>query len=445
MIWIGTHLELVAVTLLTGLAILILLQQRRTPQSTVSWLLFFAIWPWLAIPLFLVLGSRKSRRKTIGRPATPPAGTSPDSAGAFAALGAPPARTGNRIKLIADPEDAAAEVNELIDGARDTLDVCTYLVQPDAVGRAVVDRLTARVRDGVQARLMIDRIGGWRKPSAALRAFTAAGGELRMFPPLQSGLPLSHLNLRNHRKVMIADGARALTGGRNIGANYLGAAADPATWRDLTVAVEGQVVGDYADMFADDWDAGDRARPERLAIVGAAIVQMVPSGPDSADDILHDGLVQAIHSARTRIWIVSPYFIPTEALNTALSIAARRGLDVRIIVPARSNHKMADIARGPWLRSLAEAGCSVVCADGGMIHAKAGVIDDMAWVGSANFDVRSMLLNFEAALVLHDRTSAAPVIDWIMAQAAQARPYRPSHHPVRSAAEGVFALLAPVL
>ncbi len=174
-------------------------------------------------------------------------------------------------------------------------------------------------------------------------------------------------------------------------------------------------------------------------------MQLVPCGPDTMFDLLHDALVNAIHSAKHRIWIATPYFLPTELLSNALVIAARRGLDVRILLPWRSNQRLADFARGAYLREIQEAGSKILFFHAGMMHAKASVIDDMAYVGSANFDVRSMLLNFEVALFVYDAATVEEVKSWFNTQEQKCALGIEPAGLVRRVSEGVFRLGAPML
>ncbi|WP_322867537.1 phospholipase D-like domain-containing protein [Aquicoccus sp. G2-2] len=152
-----------------------------------------------------------------------------------------------------------------------------------------------------------------------------------------------------------------------------------------------------------------KASPERG---GTNVAQLVPSGPEFSHDVLHDGLTGALYRAHRRVTIVTPYFIPTEPLTIALLSAARRGVDVRLVLPEKSNQWTTDLARGVYVRALAREGVTVLRYQPGMIHAKAGVIDDTAWVGTANFDIRSMQLNFETALFVFDKQSARKIADW---------------------------------
>ena len=181
------------------------------------------------------------------------------------------------------------------------------------------------------------------------------------------------------------------------------------------------------------------------APAGTVTAQLVPSGPDTPDDPLHDALVYAIHRAERSICLTTPYFLPTEALLQALATAARRGVDVRIMLPQKSNQWVADLARGAYLRELNAAGCTILRLRPGMLHAKAGIIDDFAWVGSANFDIRSMLLNFESALMLYDVATVTALRHWFSSMEPRCAQgiVRPS--PIRRFAEGIFRLGAPIL
>ncbi|PZX14321.1 cardiolipin synthetase 2 [Palleronia aestuarii] len=450
MIGILPHIGVVAGVVLTLLAVIFMLQQRRTPQSAVAWLLFFVALPYLAIPVFVALGIRKRGR------GFPPVAFSRDGAASdaasgpaatFAALGVPPAEGGHRIEILEDGQEAYARMMALIEGAREEIDAAFYLVADDAVGRAFVEALTGRAREGVRVRLLIDRLGGWRHPRRALAAFREAGGELRWFSPLVA-MPLrGHLNLRNHRKLVVADGLRAFAGGMNVGGEYMGP-DDAPRWSDLAYLVEGPATAVHHDLFESDWAGRAPGLPQGRdpdPTGGEAVAQLVPSGPDMRGDALHDGIVQAIHTARRRVWIATPYFLPTEYQAQALATAALRGIDVLILVPRISNHRIADFARGAYLRDLGSAGARVLLYEDGMLHAKAGLVDDAAWLGSANFDVRSMLLNFEMALFLYDGQSVGRLETWFAGQERRSSTAPVTAGPGRRIVEGVFRLGAPVL
>lgn len=444
------HLLVVLGVLAVALAMIFALQQRRSPQSSVAWILSIVLLPYVALPLFLVLGVRKRGRRVAPIDFSDIDALSDDAdamARTFAGLGAPAPVTGNRIALHTTPEAARLALEALVQGATRRLDILLYIIERDDSGRAFVQALTDKVRQGVEVRLNIDRLGTLSRPRRALAEFVAAGGKLQFFSPFLNFRAGGHLNLRNHRKLVIADGARVWAGGRNVGDVYL--VAGNAPWLDLSFSAEGPVARAFADVFAADWGQGSgRDTPGQSPGIGAAgpaTLQLVPAGPDERLDVLHDGLVSAIHRAENRVWIATPYFIPTEALSLALTTAARRGVDVRIFLPDRSNQWTADLARGAYLRDAAKAGCRICRFLPGMLHAKAGLIDQTGWVGSANFDVRSMLLNFELALFLYDRDPVAKLEAWFDALQPDCAAGVLPAGAVRRLLESVFRLGAPIL
>ncbi len=453
--WLADHLTVVLGVALTLLAAVFVLQQRRTPQSAAAWLLFILALPYVAVPLLVMLGVRKTGSGFAAIAFSPhgkdvPGHRSSELERVFTRFGLPAATGGNALVLLSDGADAFAAMMEVVASARQRLDITFYLIADDAAGRTFVDALEQAARSGVRVRLIIDRLGDLKRPGEALSRLRRAGGEIRYFSPIVHLPAKGHLNLRNHRKMVIADRARVFAGGMNVGEDYMGPAPRAGRWSDLSYRIEGPAVRPFCDVHASDWAAvggGSAETPAGAFAAGAgtAVAQLVASGPDREDDALHDGLVYAIHAARRRVWIATPYFLPTEFLGQALSTAARRGLDVRIVVPRRSNHRIADFARGAYVRELAGAGCRILQYTDGMLHAKAGIVDDVAYVGSANFDVRSMLLNFETALFLYDAQSLEEVQAWFERQQADCMEYAVSGGLFRRFVEGIFRLGSPVL
>jgi cardiolipin synthase A/B len=446
-----THAIIVIGVLVSGTAIIWVLQQRRSPQSALAWILFIVMVPYVGVPLFFALGVRKrgARYEAIrfaNTDAPPPVDPLDDQ---LRRLDVPPASSGNHIALDADAAAARTALSRLIAGAHDNIEAALYRLDPDPYSIEFVGWLTEAARRGVEVRLILDQFGTFFRPRKALKTFTEAGGQLQLFSPFARLAATGRFNLRNHRKMLIADGARLWTGGRNVGALYLGPPAASSTWRDMSFTVEGPVVARYREVFEADWAKEIGPPPRPVAIppsgVGGARLQLIPSGPDMTDDGLHDALVHAIHTAERRVWIATPYFLPTDQLQHALVTAARLGRDVRVMVPAKSNQRVADFARGAYVRHLEEAGCTILRHGPRMLHTKAVVIDDIAIVGSANFDIRSMLLNFETALALYDPASVAVVAEaFSHAEAECARGTRPAHLP-RRLAEATFRLGAPIL
>ncbi len=450
MFWIETHFAVVLIISLTVIAGALILQQRRSPQSTLAWLFFIITVPYVAIPVFLALGFRKQQSwfPTLALPKSGACKTSSGLDAAFCSFGLPAAQDGHRFELQTTGEASFAALMSLISEARHSIDAMFYIVADDAVGKGFINALTEKARSGVTVRLILDSFGSLRRPRAELRAFQEAGGRVQFFSPLLRMRRNGRLNLRNHRKMVIIDRKQVFAGGMNIGEEYLGPTIKSDQWRDLSYVLQGPAIEIFDRIFSADWDVLGKTEPAPFTTVppcGDAVAQLVPSGPDIRNDALHDGLVYGIHAAQKRVWIVTPYFLPTELLENALTTAARRGVDVRLIVPVRSNQRIADFARGPYLREMAKAGCRVLRFEPGMIHAKAVILDDAAFVGSANFDVRSMLLNFETALFMYDRPSVDTIARWFVAQEACCRSGLNAAGTVRRVAEGIFRLGAPIL
>jgi cardiolipin synthase len=454
--WLVGHAVVVAMVALVMATTGAMLSGRRAPGSNLGWLLALVAMPYLTVPAFWMLAARKFdagvarlRFAPAPGPGLAPAAPAPAEPAPFARLGAPPPREGCAVGLLTDGQAAWAALMEVVASAERSLEATFFIVDDDPSGRAFVEALTERARAGVAVRLLIDRIGGLSRPRRALAGFRAAGGELRFAGPLLGGVRRTGPNLRNHRKMVIADEARVLSGGVNVGVEYMGPGPDgPDRWIDLATRVEGPVVADYLAVCRADWAAAAGAPPPPVpppgAAAGAAPAQLVPSGPDVAQDALAEGLISMIHRADRRIWIASPYLVPPEAMIAALGLAARRDVDVRLIGPARSNHRLADLARAPILRELAGEGVRVLLHPR-MIHAKAGVIDEAGFVGSANLDARSLLYNHESVLFLTGAAEVAALAGWARAlMAGCAEGPAPSARP-RRLAENAIRLATPLL
>lgn len=453
MIWFDTHLLVVAFGLLVAATAVVILQQRRSPQATLAWLMFLVLVPYLAIPAFFAIGFRKRPRRSPDRPrpAAIPGSDMADRSEIERMLchyGLDAATGGNQFSLLVSGESAWADLVELIEGAETSLDVTLYILGNDPVGRRFCEALEAKARQGVSVRVILDGIGSFKRPRMALRRLGAAGGKVCLHSPFIHNPFSGRLNLRNHRKMVIADGARVWAGGRNVARQYLGPAPTAGRWYDLSFRIAGPAVEKYVNTFQSDWQSihgsqGDIAVSVPQS-VGESVLQAVPAGPDQPDDPLHDALVFACHSAKRRIWVSTPYFLPTPALSEALSIAARRGVDVRLLTPANSDQMLTDLARGSWLREAQHNGCHIHLYPE-MIHAKAILADELIFVGSANLDARSLLLNFEMMVLLYSATDMAEVERWIREMLVKAPVGLLPAGPIRRSIERVFKLVSPIL
>lgn len=469
------HVAFMAAGLLTYLVVTRVRRQRRHPYAALAWVMGIAAFPYLGLPLFLVFGTRK-----VVRPATPrqPAPAGPWAALAplwatrlLAALGVAGARPQAVVRFESDGEAALAQLQRVIGSARHTLDLCTYVLGDDEVGAAVAAALADRARAGVRVRLLIDSIGSLKSAHSHDAMLKNAGVRTRLFMPALGRPGRGRVNLRNHRKLLIADGEVVWSGGRNLANEYfIGRVGEPP-WLDLSFAAEGALAAQAQALFDGDWriargarqalrlgyaerfarqqaleqpsDAADYAAAPSTDATFTSLAQWVPSGPDFHEDVLHALLVSAAFHAEQRLLLATPYYVPDEAVQEALVLAAKRGLQITLLLPRRSNHRLADWARGRAVRELVEAGVDVRLLPA-MLHAKAVVVDDvLALCGSANLDSRSLFINYEAMASFYGRAEIDWLADWINAHAAQAEPA--SAKPpswLRDIGEGIVATLA---
>lgn len=455
-----SHL-LFVIAFVAGLLILgSLLRQRRSPQSALAWIAFAVLLPYIAIPLFFLLGWRKLARPTPIEHRTT-ARTEQPLQELIASYGIAPVQSGNRLRLCKTGEEAHAALVDLIESARERIEIEIFILHGDDEGRDILERLCRRAADGIAVRVVLDGLGSLTTGPWTLRKLRKAGGDVRFFQPLWRPSEWRRANLRNHRKIVIVDGERVLAGGINIANEYLGPEPDPARWTDLAFLVEGPVVADYQSVLDTDWcyasgrsspdpvtpaEAADATEAAEGRRCGEARLQVLPSGPDVTEDAMQAVLLQAIYSARERIWMVTPYFVPDSEILQALAVAARRGVEVRLIVPAVSNHRLADWARGPYVRDLERQGGQVRLFQDGMLHAKAVLVDtDLAMLGSANLDLRSLYIDFEIVLLVYDEASVAGVATWIRELDVRTTPTEPEVGRLQDAFEGAVRLLAPLL
>lgn len=457
--WILTHLAAVVGASLCVLAIAHMLRQRRSPSSTAAWLLLIVVVPYLGVPLFLMFGGRKLRRQAdakddlglVAREAIPLENAN-DLDRALRSYGIPGATVGNRMTLCPTGVEGLNALLRLIDEARRAIHVQTFIFSRDAVAQEVLQHLTKRAGQGLEVRLLVDGVGSLRTPRRFYAPLVQAGGKLAVFNPVIHLPFVRRTNLRNHRKIAVADGFRVLAGGMNITGEDMFAAPRPGAWQDLSFVVEGPAAWHFDQIFRSDWkfavgeDLADIADLTRDGQPHEAVVQVVPSGPDVANDPLLDTILTSIFSARKRVWIVTPYFVPDDAVAQALLVACHHGVDVSVLVPEKSNHTLADVARGSSLRDIQRAGGTIWQYRPGMVHAKVIIVDDVvAMVGSANLDMRSLLLNFEIMQLVYSRAEIAAIEQWVCGLVQDSKTGMPAVGATREVVEGLTRVIEPLL
>jgi cardiolipin synthase A/B len=436
-VWLPTvslHSLVIVISVLAYILTTRAQRERRPPSIAIAWVLGMIALPYLVLPMYLMFGRRKLPRKALPRSAARSfAGHwAQDLIESFGLPGSSPAA----INMHRDGRDSADALFSVMSSAVSRLDICTYILGDDAFGREAMQRMMERARCGVDVRLLLDGVGAIQLPRVCFKSLELGGVEIAIFSPLFARKTQGPRNLRNHRKMVIADGVHLWAGGRNLAAEYfLGIAGAPA-WRDLTFDLRGPVAEAAAAQFELDWVAAGGKAASADATAAAATVtggtappsaaseaQFLPSGPDQSEDTVHALLIDGCFQARDRMLAVTPYFVPDVSLETAMRLAARRGVRVDLVIPGRSNHRLADFARNRALRSLSQAGVNVHLMPY-MSHAKAVVFDhSLALSGSVNLDSRSLLLNYECAVVFYGRAEINWLAQWIDEQIPETLPF----------------------
>jgi len=455
-----TYLFMIGSFLLGVVLIAHILLQKHSPSGTIAWLLMIVLAPYVGVPLYLLFGGRKLRRwaekkRRLGLDTT--MAIAPEQAcisdRILRSYGIPGAQDGHRLTLCTTAQQRFAALEQLINGAKQSIHISTFIFRPDQAGQLIIDKLAAKAAAGVSVRVLMDGVGSLHTRPRHVRKIIDAGGKVAWFMPVLHRPFRGRSNLRNHRKIYIADYKTVIGGGANIGAEYISPAQMSEQWQDLAFVLEGPTVRHWEEVFCRDWEFTSGETPSlppeetrRTEAMGQAVVQFVPSGPDMEGDALYDAILSMIYAAKERFWVATPYFVPDEPLCQALMLAARRGVDVRILLPRRSNHPLPDIVRGNWLRQIQGAGGLILFYTAGMMHAKVLLMDDKAAVlGSANMDIRSLYFNYESAMFVYSRDEILQTARWLEQLAAHCQCGIGRAGLARSLAEGVVRLAAPLL
>jgi cardiolipin synthase len=411
-----TGLLTLTLYLVTGLGSgLHALLTKPDPRSALSWLALCLLVPYGGALLYWLFGINRVRRRQPPPADSPSPAIAPTDARLAGALAAQvrigdalthrPLDAGNLIEPLHNGELAFPSMLAAIAAARESIWLSTYIFQTDAVGREFVAALGAAVRRGVSVRVLVDGIGEWYDWPHVVPLLRRAGVPTARFLPPRLLPPDLSLNCRNHRKILIADGQVAFTGGMNLGGREVGGSTG-RRMTDIHFRLHGPVVAQLAGAFAEDWEfaaAEQLPLPPAPEALGESICRVVTGGPDQDVDTLLLILLSALASAEHHVQIMTPYFIPPLELVAALEATALRGVTVSVVLPRRSNLRYIDWATLHWIPALVARGVRVHLQQPPFSHAKLLVVDGRyAHIGSVNVDTRSLRLNFEIAVEVYD-------------------------------------------
>lgn len=416
-------IELIGITLA-----LRVVMQPRSSQGTIAWFIALIILPIITVPLYAVFGRTrflgytealreaadvhgervfKWREAMCAMAAAPRPGLEAIEALAVTLTRLPFLRS-NHVKLLIDGAETYDDMNRAIDAAQSYVYVQFYIVRDDTIGRRLRDALISRAREGVNICFLYDEIGCIKLPDSYLERMRREGIEVSGFKTTKGRSNRFQINFRNHRKLLVVDGRTGFIGGNNLGDEYL-------VYRDTHLRIDGPAAQHIQLSFARDWYwATDEIlaphaeiKPSATSDQAVAIVNTGPADAVANCSILFTTLIS---SARTRLWITSPYFVPTEAIMVALQAAALRGVDVRIILPDVADQVFVELASFTYYNAMLNNGVRLYRYREHFMHQKVILIDDsLAGVGTVNLDNRSLLLNFEATALVADEAFVGQV------------------------------------
>ncbi len=407
------------------------LAYSRSSQGAIAWCLSLLMFPYLALPAYLVFGKSHFRgyrekisamiavhhaahtrylshlrehRVHLGEVHEPLEGIANSQF-----LG------GNRVTLLIDGHATFDALFEAIDGAQSFVLVEFFIIKDDELGRTLRDKLIAKARQGCSVYVLYDEVGSNRLRSTYTKPLYEAGVHVSCFNTRQGIWNFFQFNFRNHRKIVVVDGKQAFVGGHNVGDEYLGKTPKFSAWRDTHIKVEGPGVLPLQAIFSADWTWATGFAPEAELVepvrCGESSILVLSSGPADPYDRCTLLFLEAITRAKKRVWIASPYFVPDESLVKALQLAAMRGVDVRIMLPEKADHLLVWLASFSYVPEVTAVGVQVFRYTAGFLHQKVFVVDDdVSAVGTANLDNRSLRLNFEVTGVIVDPKFAREMI-----------------------------------
>ncbi|OCT20982.1 cardiolipin synthase [Pseudomonas putida] len=448
----------------------------RTAQGAIAWAMSLFFIPYLTLVPYLVFGARsfyayiQARRQANQemhvamadlnwRPWVEEALTARESESyaalrAMPKLGRMPCLANNQVKLLIDGTATFDAIFAAIGEARDTVLVQFFIIHDDAIGRELQQLLLRKAAEGVRVYVLFDQVGSHALPARYSQVLREGGVQIQAFSSRRGWFNRFQVNFRNHRKIVVVDGLLGFVGGHNVGDEYMGGHPRLSPWRDTHVQVSGPVLACLQESFAEDWYWATRALPPLILPdaypENGVLCQALATGPADPQETCQLFFVEAIHSATRRIWITSPYFIPDEAVFAALRLAVLRGVDVRILIPSRPDHRIVYAASSLFAFEAVRAGVRMFRYQPGFLHQKVVLVDDdVSAIGSANLDNRSFRLNFEITLLTIDRAFADQVEGMLLCDFEQSREITAEDsrdtHRLQQLGMRIARLISPIL
>ncbi|QXH51523.1 cardiolipin synthase [Pseudomonas fakonensis] len=448
----------------------------RTAQGAIAWAMPLFFIPYLALIPYLVFGARsfyayiQARRQANQemhvamanlnwRPWVEEALTARESDSyaalrAMPKLGRMPCLANNEVKLLINGQATFEAIFAAIEQARDTVLVQFFIIHDDALGQQLQQRLLRKAAEGVRVFVLYDRVGSHALPARYSQVLRDGGVQIQAFATRRGLFNRFQVNFRNHRKIVVVDGLTGFLGGHNVGDEYVGGHPQLSPWRDTHVQVSGPVLACLQESFAEDWYWATRELPPLILPdtypEDGVLCQALATGPADPQETCSLFFVEAIYSASHRVWITSPYFIPDEAVFAALRLAVLRGVDVRILIPSRPDHRIVYAASSLFAFEAVRAGVRMFRYQPGFLHQKVVLVDDeVSAIGSANLDNRSFRLNFEITLLTVDRAFADQVEQMLLQDFEQAREITAEDsrdtHRLQQLGMRIARLISPIL
>lgn len=413
--------------------IYIILLENRNPVKSIAWILVLSFLPVVGILCYILFGKKLRKKRVISkrsiRQSQQRSNTSLEDEStipldvpmrplALLAAGNSGASffEKNSFEIFSDSQLLYEKMFEDIKNAKHHINLEYYVFAPDNIGRRMMEALKEKAREGVLVRVIIDDVGSWNFRKKHEEELRAAGVEVERFLPVLLSIASSRVNYRNHRKILVIDGLIGYTGGMNIADRYIDG-LKWGVWRDAHFRYEGSAVIGLQKVFFEDWYFVRQVLINESAYCpvsepkGDVYVQPIVCGPDMQWESIMQIFVKSFVMAQKRIYIETPYFLPPEGLITALQSAALSGIDVRLILPRRSDAVLTLWSSFSYIQEMLKAGVKVYFYQKGFIHSKITIVDDVSIVGSANMDFRSFEQNFELNTIIYDSESTHKLLE----------------------------------